>query len=131
MTDRKTSETVAPIAKIAVFSLMEEKGLDVRLYDVTETSGFTDYLICVTVSSLRQAEALARSVTESLENEGYCLRHKEGGEGSSWILVDFFDVVINIFDRAGRQFYDLDRLHEDGIVDVSGIRAVVDKKFES
>lgn len=119
------------LAREAVKILLEKKAIDVALFDVREKSSITDYYINVTGRSSTQVASLADEVDAKLSERGRGANRVEGKRGTSWILVDFGDVIINVFDREARSFYNLDRhLPEDARLDISELVAEVDKKLD-
>ena len=119
------------LAREAVKVLIEKKAIDVKLFDVREKSSVTDYYINVTGRSSSNVASLADDVDALLAQRGRASLRTEGKRGNSWILVDFGDVIVNVFDRASRDFYSLDRhLPEDSGVDISDLVAEVDAKFD-
>lgn len=119
------------LAREAVKILIERKAIDVKLFDVREKSSVTDYYVNVTGRSSTNVAALADEVDAKLSERGRSPLRTEGRRGNSWILVDFGDVIINVFDRASRDFYNLDRhFPEDSLVDVSDLVAEVDAKLD-
>ena len=119
------------LSREAVKILLEKKGIAVALFDVREKSSVTDYYINVTGRSSSQVAALADDVDVKLSELGRSPLRTEGKRGNGWILVDFGDVIINVFDRASREFYNLDRhFPEESRVDISDLVSEVDKKFE-
>ena len=90
------------LAREAVKILLEKKGIAVALFDVREKSSVTDYYINVTGRSSSQVAALADDVDVKLSELGRSPLRTEGKRGNGWILVDFGDVIINVFDRASR-----------------------------
>lgn len=119
------------LAREAVKILIEKKALDVKLFDVREKSSITDYYINVTGRSMTQVASLADEVDGKLSEMGRGAIRTEGKRGNGWILVDFGDVIINVFDKASREFYNLDRhFPEESQIDISDLVAEVDKKFE-
>ena len=119
------------LAREAVKILIERKGLDVKLFDVREKSSVTDYYVNVTGRSSTNVAALADEVDAKLSERGRTALRTEGKRGNGWILVDFGDVIINVFDRASRDFYNLDRhFSEDSQIDISDLIAEVDAKMD-
>ena len=119
------------LAREAVKILIERKGIDVKLFNVNEKSDVTDYYINVTGRSSTNVAALADEVDAKLSERGRSPLRTEGKRGNGWILVDFGDVIINVFDRESREFYNLDRhFPEEAKLDISELIAEVDKKFE-
>lgn len=124
------SSSVA-LAEAAVAVLIEKKALDVRLYEVGEKNPITDYYVNVTGRSLTQVAALADEVAFKLSEQGKDALRIEGKRGNAWILVDYGDVIVNVFDKDSREFYNLDRLMPDGSErDISKIVEQVDAKLK-
>lgn len=119
------------LAREAVKILIERKGVDVKLFDVREKSSVTDYYVNVTGRSSTNVAALADEVDGKLSERGRAPLRTEGRRGNSWILVDFGDVIINVFDKASREFYNLDRhFSEESLLDISDLVAEVDAKLD-
>ena len=119
------------LAREAVKILIERKAIDVKLFDVREKSSVTDYYINATGRSSTNVAALADEVDGKLSERGRAPLRTEGKRGHSWILVDFGDVIINVFDRQSRDFYNLDRhFPEESLLDISNLVAEVDAKLD-
>ena len=119
------------LAREAVKILIERKAIDVKLFDVREKSSVTDFYINVTGRSTTNVAALADEVDAKLSERGRSPLRTEGRRGNSWILVDFGDVIVNVFDRASREFYNLDRhFPEESLLDISDLVAEVDAKLD-
>ena len=119
------------VAREAVKILLEKKAKDVALFDVREKSGITDYYINATGRSATQVAALADEVDVKLSERGRSALRIEGNRGSGWILVDYGDVLVHVFDRDSREFYNLDRhFPEESRLDISDLVAEVDAKFD-
>ena len=97
------------LAQEAVMLLAEKQGVDIKLFDVSQTANITDYYVNATARSLTHVAALADDLCESFESRGRSALRVEGKRGNSWILVDFGDLIVNIFDKEARSFYALDR----------------------
>ena len=119
------------LARAAFAVLIEKKALDVRLYEVGEDNPITDYYVNATGRSLTQVAALADEVTYKLGLSGKDAIRIEGKRGNAWILVDYGDVIVNVFDKESRDFYNLDRLMPpEAERDISDVIREVDKKYE-
>ncbi len=119
------------LAREAVKILLEKKAREVALFDVREKSSVTDFYINATGRSTTNVAALADDVDELLGKRGRHALRTEGKRGGAWILVDYGDVIVNVFDRESREFYNLDRhLPEGSRVDITDLVAEVDAKFE-
>ena len=119
------------LAKEAEKQLLEKKAIDVKLYFVKETNSITDYYVNATGRSSTQVSALADDLADNFSDRGKDSLRIEGRQGGAWILVDYGDVIVNIFDKASREFYNLDRhLPEGSEVDITPLVEEVDKKFD-
>ena len=102
------------MAKIVFDSLDEKKGEDIKIIDISEVSIMADYFVVASGGSTTQIQALVKNVEENLHKEGYMMKRMEGDRNSSWVLLDFGDVVVHVFNREDRLFYDLERIWSDG-----------------
>ena len=102
------------MAKIAYDALDEKKAEDIKIIDITEVSVMSDYFVIASGGSMTQINALADNVEEKLHKAGYSMQRKEGNQSRTWVLLDFGDVVIHIFNKEDRLFYDLERIWSDG-----------------
>ncbi|MFA5338937.1 MAG: ribosome silencing factor [Candidatus Omnitrophota bacterium] len=91
----------------------EKKAEDIVLLDVSRVSAFCDYFIIMTANNTRQVKAISDEIEGKLEEEGYLLWHREGERESSWLLLDFGNCVVHIFDPEARRFYGLESLWGD------------------
>ena len=105
------------------------KGNSIKLFCVKETSSVTDYYITVTGRSKTQVSSLAEEVVYQLGLCGRDAARVEGKRGDSWILVDFIDVIVQVFDSESRSFYDFDRLlAEAEQIDISHVEEELDNE---
>lgn len=119
------------LAKEAVKILLEKKALDVKLFDVKEITSVTDYYVNATGRSTTQVGSLAEDVADLIGERGRNALRVEGRQGKSWLLVDFGDVIVNVFDKPSREFYNFDKhLPPEREVDISDLIAEIDEKFE-
>lgn len=119
------------LAKEAVKVLLEKKAHDVKLFYVKENTSITDYYVNATGRSSTQVAALADDLAHLLGERGRDPLRVEGRAANAWILVDYGDVIVNIFDKPSREFYSFDRhLPEESEIDIADLVAEVDKKFE-
>ena len=117
------------VACAAVKQLLKMKGSAVKLFCVKDTSSVTDYYITVSGRSKTQVSALAEEVVYQLGLCGKDAARVEGKRGDSWILVDFIDVIVQVFDKESRAFYDFDRLLADAeLIDISHIEEDLDNE---
>lgn len=101
-------------AKLAYEALSAKKGEDIRILDIREVSVISDYFVISTGSNPAQIEAMKDEVDERLGKAGAVLKQIEGNRNSTWILMDYGDIIIHIFSRDDRLFYNLERIWGDG-----------------
>ena len=102
------------MARIAWNALSDKKGEDIKIIDITGISVLADYFIIANGNSDSQVNALVDNVEEELHKAGYPLRQREGQPSGSWVLLDFGDIIVHVFDKENRLFYDLERIWKDG-----------------
>ena len=100
-------------ARRAAEAALEKKAEDVVLVDLRGKSTYADFLVICSGTNERQLEAVADSVEESLHAAGQRLIGSEGGRGGRWVLLDFGDVVVHVFEAEERAHYDLEGLWSD------------------
>lgn len=98
----------------AVEALEDKKAENIQIIDISEISPLADYFIIANGTNRNQVQALADNVEELLGKLGYERRPIEGYENANWILLDYKDIIIHIFDQESRNFYDLERIWRDG-----------------
>ncbi|MBE6037063.1 MAG: ribosome silencing factor [Clostridiales bacterium] len=103
------------IALKAAAILNEKKARDVVVIDVTEKSSFADFLVIASGGSERQVRSLASELSDKLAEEGIFSRSIEGRGPSGWILMDYGDIVINVFSQDQRSRYNIEKVWGDGI----------------
>ena len=104
----------AKMARTAYLALEEKKAEDIKLIDIEKVSVIADYFLIASGTNRSQMQALSENVEEQMEKQGFELRQKEGYQSAQWILLDYGDIIIHIFDRENRLFYDLERIWRDG-----------------
>ena len=107
---------IETMIKTSVDALEDKKGEDVKIIDISEVSPIADCFILASGSNRNQVQAMADAVAEKMHKEGFAMKQIEGYDGANWILMDFVDIVVHIFDRESRNFYDLERIWKDGKV---------------
>jgi len=90
-----------------------KKGFDVIVMDLRKIASFADYFVICSADSDVQVKAIADQIDESLSKEGFKCWHKEGFKALSWVLLDYVDVVVHIFRKDARSFYNLEKLWGD------------------
>ena len=104
------------MAKIACEALSEKKGEDITIIDIHDISVLADYFIIASAANQHQVQAMADSVEEEMGRAGFQAKNVEGYRNANWILLDYGDIIIHIFDEENRLFYDLERIWRDGSV---------------
>ena len=102
------------MAKIAYAALEEKKAEDIKVLDISEVSVLADYFIIANGTNKNQVQALVDNVQEQLHKAGYESKQVEGYQTGNWILLDYADVIIHIYSKEDRLFYDLERIWRDG-----------------
>ncbi len=99
--------------EIAIEVLKNKKAQDIKVIDISELSILADYFIIATGTSSTHVQSLAENLEEKLNEAGFDMHHKEGFRSGSWILLDYYDIVIHLFSKEERDFYNLERLWAD------------------
>lgn len=112
--------TSKEITKIAIDALEEKKASDIRVIDISEVSVMADYFIIASGSNRNQVQALSDNVEEMLDKNDVKPRQIEGYQTANWILMDFNDIIVHVFNEEDRMFYNLEKIWLDGkVVDKS------------
>lgn len=99
--------------KNAVAAALDKKAENIRVLCLRPVSDFADYFLICTGSNDRQVQAIADAVQDSLRAEGVRPLHVEGERVGAWVLVDYGDLVVHVFQPEPRGFYGLERLWSD------------------
>ena len=102
------------MAKKAIFALEDKKAEDIKVIDISGVSVLADYFIIANGNSRNQVQAMIDNVEETLGKEGHTPKQIEGYQAGNWVLMDYGDVIIHVFDKENRLFYDLERIWCDG-----------------
>ena len=102
------------MAKLAYKALDDKKAEDIKVIDISEISVLADYFIIANGTNDSQVRALVENVEEELSKAGYEAKQREGYGLGSWVLLDFGNVIVHVFDKENRLFYDLERIWRDG-----------------
>jgi ribosome-associated protein len=100
---------------VALNAASEKKALEPVVLDLREIASFTDYFIITSGTNARQVQAIADAVVEQLKKQGTRAARMEGYNAGEWVLVDYGDFIVHVFDSKARQFYDLERLWRDAV----------------
>lgn len=108
--------TSKELAKLACDALDDKKALEIKVINIENVSTLADYFIIASGTNHNQVQAMADNVDETLGRAGYEPKQIEGYQNANWILMDYRDILIHIFDEENRLFYDLERIWRDGTV---------------
>lgn len=104
------------MVKIAYNALDEKKADDIHVLDIGEISVLADYFIIAGGENRNQIQAMVDNVEEKLAKAGHHPKQIEGYNSAGWILMDYGDIIIHVFSKEDRLFYDLERIWRDGKV---------------
>ncbi len=103
-------------AKLVARTLEDKKGLDIKVIEVSNLTTLGDYFVIATGTSTTHVRSLCDDVEEALEKAGIVNKRIEGYASQQWILMDYYDVIVHIFQKETREFYALERLWADAPV---------------
>lgn len=106
--------TSKEIVRFTYEALEDKKGTEITVLDIAKVSVIADYFIIASGNNRNQVQALADSVQESLGKNQVYPKQIEGYQSANWILMDYGDVIIHVFNEEDRLFYDLERIWRDG-----------------
>ena len=107
-------EHAMEMARIAYDALSDKKGENIQIIDISGVSVLADYFIITDGTSDSQIKALVENVDEKMTKAGYMLRQQEGLSSGSWVLMDYGDIIVHVFEKENRAFYNLERIWSDG-----------------
>jgi ribosome-associated protein len=99
----------------ALRAASDKKAQNMVVLDLREIASFTDYFIIASGTNVRQVQAIADEVVEQLKKQGTRAARVEGYKTAEWVLVDYGDFILHVFEDKARQFYDLERLWRDAV----------------
>ena len=102
------------MAKLAIHALEDKKADNISIIDISNASVVADYFIIASGNNRNQVQALSDNVDETLGKAGYLNRQVEGYSNANWILMDYKDIIVHIFDQENRLFYDLEKIWKNG-----------------
>ncbi len=107
------TESSRNLVEVILKVIDDKLGKDTMVINLDSVSTIADYFILTNGESLRQTKVLADEIIDHLEEEGVFHRNKEGYQAGNWILLDYGDIVVHIFEKETRQFYDLEKIWQD------------------
>ena len=96
--------------------MLEKKALDIKVIDVRKITTLTDFFVICTSESQPQTRAITDHINEQLQKDGIKAWHIEGYEYLDWVLMDYINIVVHVFSRESRDYYELERLWADGYI---------------
>lgn len=102
------------MAKLVIEALEDKKAEDIKIIDISGVSVLADYFIIANGNNTNQVQAMIDNVEETLGKAGYTPKQIEGYNTANWVLMDYTDVIVHVFDKENRLFYDLERIWRDG-----------------
>jgi ribosome-associated protein len=96
--------------RLALTAASEKKAINSVVLDLREIASFTDYFVISSGTNERQVQAISDGIVETLKRAGTAAARVEGYKTAEWILLDYGDFVVHVFDEKARKFYDLERL---------------------
>ena len=115
MATKKNSKTI--ISTIAN-SMLDKKAYDIKIIHVDKLTSLTDAFIICTSDSDPQTRAITNHIKDTLAKEGIKAWHTEGYQHLKWVLIDYVNIVINIFNKESREFYNIERLWADAKIEL-------------
>ena len=105
---------IDPEVQLAVRCAADKKAVDLKVLDLRQIASFTEFFIIASGSNQRQVQAISDEINEQLKKQ---LKSRairiEGYAGGEWVLLDYGDFIVHVFDKEAREFYDLERLWLD------------------
>lgn len=102
------------LVKAIYNALDDRKGEDIRILDISGVSVMADYFVIASGNNVNQVQAMADSVNEAMIANKLELKQTEGYGTGGWILMDYGDIIVHVFSKEERLFYDLERIWRDG-----------------
>ena len=109
----KSSGIISHIQRISTL-MLEKKALNIKIIDVRNITTLTDFFVICTSESEPQTRAITDHIHDQMKANGMKAWHIEGYENLDWVLLDYINIVVHVFSRDSRDYYDLDRLWADG-----------------
>ncbi|MFI3214285.1 MAG: ribosome silencing factor [Eubacteriales bacterium] len=102
------------MVSLALQGLEDKKAEDITIIDISQVSSMADYFVIASGNNKSQIQTMTDSVSDKLGRAGYYTKFKEGYDNANWILLDYQDIIVHIFDQENRNFYNLERIWSDG-----------------
>ena len=109
-------EDLKEIVRLVYQALEEKKAEDITIIDISNISVISDYFIVASGSNQNQLLAMQDEVDHVLHEHGIDVKQIEGNRSSTWILMDYEDIIVHLFSKEDRLFFNLERIWQDGVV---------------
>jgi ribosome-associated protein len=106
--------TPKEMTKQVILALEDKKAEDIKIIDISHISVMADYFIIASGNSRNQVQAMIDNVEDILGKQGMTPKQVEGYQNANWVLMDYRDIIVHVFDKENRLFYDLERIWKDG-----------------
>ena len=114
---RPVHQNIARLARQAAQLSLEKKAIEVKIFDVSKLTSIADFFVICTGSTDTHVRAIAEHIVDKLREEEIRPWHVEGRERYQWVLIDFVDVVVHVFQPETREYYGLERLWGDAVIE--------------
>ena len=104
------------VLQIALQAVNDKKGIDVVVLDISAVATFADYFLVCSGDSVRQIQAIVDEVEQKMAAHGQRPSHVEGYTNAEWVLMDYGDLIVHVFSKRARAYYDLERLWRDATI---------------
>lgn len=101
--------------KTIVKTLDDKKAVDIKVLKIDGVTSLCDCFVICNGTSTTHVKTLADECEAATDKIGYALRSREGMDAGSWILLDYGDVIVHVYNKDTRNFYNLEKLWKDGI----------------
>ena len=108
-------DSIKALLPVIQSAMLDKKADKIKILDISKISTIADYFVITNGDNVNQVQAIVDSVEEALGKLGYQPRAIEGYRNAGWILMDYGDIVINVFSKEDRLFFDLERIWKDGV----------------
>ena len=105
---------IEQMVKKAVNALDSKGAVDIKVIKIEEITTLASYFVICNGTSTTQVRTLADECEYQMEQNGCKLGHREGKPEGGWILLDYYDVIVHVYTKDARKFYDLERFWKDG-----------------
>ena len=103
------------VLKVIYDTLDKKKGEDIEIIDIGHVSVIADHFVVASANNINQLQAMADAVDEEMTKRNIEVKQIEGNKNSTWILMDYGDIIVHLFSKEDRLFYNLEKIWVDGI----------------